>query len=86
MVNLQQLPVSVNHLGGVLEPSDLESSLMMIDFSLASLSPSKCHFRDISSACHYRTGKSTSVFVTKLQESAPQADSIKTEVLEGKYN
>jgi len=50
MVDLQQPYVIVDQLGEVLEPRALESSLMMTDFSFASLSPSKCHFRDISSA------------------------------------
>jgi len=61
MVDLQQPYVIVDQLGEVLEPRALESSLMMTDFSFASLSPSKCHFRDISSACSYNTWNGPSI-------------------------
>jgi len=61
MVDLQQPSVIVDQLGVVLEPRALESSLMMTDFSFASLLPSKCHFRDISSACSYNTWNGKSI-------------------------
>jgi hypothetical protein len=72
MVNLQQPYVIVDQLGGVLEPRALESSLMMADFSLASLSPSKCHFRDISSACSYNAWNSPSILSQTHTHSNPQ--------------
>jgi hypothetical protein len=62
MVDLQQSVISIDQFGELLVPNALESSLTMTDFSLAPLSPSKCHFRDISSACSYRIWKDTSIW------------------------
>ena len=91
MVDLQQPSVIVDQLGVVLEPRALESSLMMTDFSFASLSPSKCHFRDISSACSYNTWNGKSILSqthNSPQLTAPKQTwtKLKYNVLKGKYN